>query len=246
MEFSFGKDVEMAHPQDDEESVTRGVDQARNRDLSSPEARYGERLRRNMSASVLRDRIMTAETTALHNTFEGLRDSDVLTDSVALILGARRKYIAGEGKSAAYAALLNADLASTVPNVYLIDEHALSTLNVLTDVRPSDVLILFSVRRYRRSSVRFGSLFREAGGKVVVITDSNDAPPSAAADRVIVADTGSASFADSPTALAAVCHLLSTLATASAKGARRRLAQRDTLQRELDLYVSTDEERRSP
>ena len=36
--------------------------------------------------------------------------------------------------------------------------------------------------------------------------------------------------------VAAVCHLLSTLTTASAKGARRRLATRDELNHEMNLY----------
>ncbi|WP_244857806.1 MurR/RpiR family transcriptional regulator [Agromyces archimandritae] len=207
-----------------------------NRALSSPQARYGERLRRNVSATALQERVMDAETASLAHTFERLRADAALPDAAAILLGARRKYIAGEGKSAAYAALLNADLASTVPNVYFVDGHALTTLTVLSDVRPSDVLVLFSMRRYRRETVTLGRLFHEAGGSLVVVTDREDAPLAEYADSLIVVDTGSASYADSPTAIAAVCHLLSALTTASAKGARRRLAVRDELLDDLALY----------
>jgi hypothetical protein len=46
--------------------------------------------------------------------------------------------------------------------------------------------------------------------------------------------TDSASYADSPTA-AAVARILATLATASAKGARRRMEKREHLTRILQL-----------
>jgi hypothetical protein len=42
---------------------------------------------------------------------------------------------------------------------------------------------------------------------------------------------------DAPTAVVAISHLLSTLATASAKGARRRLAKRDRIGAVLHDYV---------
>ena len=120
--------------------------------------------------------------------------------------------------------------------MFVIDGRALSPLTVLTDVRSSDVLIAFSMRRYREETVRFGRLFHEAGGQLVVITDSDQAPLAEVATAVIRVHTGSASYADSPTAVAAVCHLLSALTTASAKGARRRLAGRDRYAAELGLH----------
>ncbi|MGG1908946.1 SIS domain-containing protein [Microbacterium sp. NRRL B-14842] len=103
-------------------------------------------------------------------------------------------------------------------------------------MRASDVLIAFSLRRYREETVRLGRLFHEAGGQLVVITDSEDAPLASIATSLIRVRTGSASYADSPTPVAAVCHLLSALTTASAKGARRRLAERDRLVARLGLY----------
>ena len=70
------------------------------------------------------------------------------------------------------------------------------------------------------------------------MTHSADAPLAQfSTPRPIQVQTGSASYADSPTAAAAVCHLLSTLTTASAKGARRRLQVRDQISRDLDIYL---------
>ena len=204
--------------------------------LVSPQQRYGERLRTNLSAEAVQTRIIEAETRSLSRTFEELTASGAVPRAATIMLGARRRYLAGAGKSAAYADLLNADLGATLSNVFLVDGRALTALTVLTDVRSSDVLVLFSLRRYRGETVRLGRLFHQAGGQLVVVTDSPEAPLAGIAQALIVVNTGSASYADSPTAVAAVCHLLSALTTASAKGARRRLSTRDEIGTALDLY----------
>jgi DNA-binding MurR/RpiR family transcriptional regulator len=212
----------------------------RDRSLSSPNARFGDRFRTSVSASTVQARVVEAETRSLTTTFSELVRTGAAARASALIVGARRKFIAGEGKSATYAELLDSDLSATLSNVFLVDGRALSGLTVLTDVRASDVLVVFSMRRYRRESLRLGKLFKQAGGQLVVVTDSEDAPLAPLADALITVHTGSASYADSPTAVAAVCHLLSALTSSSAKGARRRLAERDDLAQALDLYETTD------
>ena len=63
--------------------------------------------------------------------------------------------------------------------MFLIDGHALTPLTVLTDVRDKDLLIAFSLRRYRRETTKIGELFHAAGGKLVLVTDSDDAPSPA-------------------------------------------------------------------
>jgi len=211
-------------------------DNERDRSLASPGERYGDRFRTNISAEALQARVIEAETRALARTFDELGRSGDVPRAAALILGARRRYVTGRGKAAAYAELLGADLGATLSNVFLVDGRALTPLTVLTDVRASDVLVAFTMRRYREETVRFGELFHEAGGQLVLITDSADAPLTDIAATVIHVHTRSASYADSPTAVAAACHLLSTLTTASAKGARRRLTVRDELASALHLY----------
>ncbi|GAA5205981.1 MurR/RpiR family transcriptional regulator [Microbacterium kyungheense] len=219
-------------------------DGERDRSLVSPGERYGDRFRTNISAEALQARVIEAETRALARTFEELGRSGDVPRAAALILGARRRYITGRGKAAAYAELLGADLGATLSNVFLVDGRALTPLTVLTDVRASDVLVAFTMRRYREETVRFGELFHEAGGQLLLITDSADAPLTDIAATVIHVHTRSASYADSPTAVAAACHLLSTLTTASAKGARRRLTVRDELASALHLYrPESDKER---
>ncbi|WP_309127433.1 SIS domain-containing protein [Microbacterium sp.] len=215
--------------------MTRTEDEG-DRALVSPGARFGERFRTNLSAEVLQAKIIETETRSLARTFDELTRTGAVSRAATLILGARRRYIAGRGKAVAYADLLAADLSATLSNVFLVDDRSLSPLTVLTDVRATDVLVLFTMRRYREESIRFGERFRRAGGELIVVTDSDDAPLTDVASAVIKVHTHSASYADSPTAVAAVCHLLSTLTTASAKGARRRLAARDELAADLGLH----------
>lgn len=217
------------------------LDDSRDRQLSSPGERYGERFRTNISAEALQARVIEAETHALALTFAELGSSGDVPRAVALILGARRRYITGRGKGAAYADLLGADLSTTLSNVFVVDGRSLTDLTVLTDVRATDVLVAFTMRRYREETIRFGELFRAAGGELIVVTDSVDAPLADAASVLLPVHTRSASSADSPTAIAAVCHLLGTLTAASAKGARRRLTARDALAQELHIYHHDDE-----
>lgn len=217
-------------------SEARRTEDESNRRLKSPGDRFGERIRANLSAEIMQSRVIENEKRSLELSLDELAATGEVPRAAALILGSRRRYISGEGKSSAYAHLLNADLSTTLSNVFLIDGRGLSPLTVLTDVRASDVLVLFSMRRYRDETIRLGRLFHKAGGQLVVITDSDDTPLSGLASALIRVHTESASYADSPTAIAAVCHLLSTLTTASAKGARRRLADRDRYAAELALY----------
>lgn len=222
--------------------IVNYTDEDLDRSLVSPKDRFGERLRTNLSAESIQARVVEHEIQMLTHTLENLVASGDVPRAAALILGARRRYISGEGKSAAFAQLLNSDLSATLSNVFLIDGRGLSQITVLSDVRASDVLIAFSMRRYREETVRLGRLFAEAGGQLVVVTDSEKSPLAGIATALIKVDTGSASYADSPTSVASVCHLLSTLTTVSAKGARRRLTARDRYASEMRIYLPEEEQ----
>lgn len=206
------------------------------RQLLTQGARYGARIR-GTSAQKLRERVMEKELAALVHTFERLRGDDAILRAATAIVSSRRRYVAGVGKSAAFASLLAGDLAAGLANVFQIDGQGLHAIDVLTDVRPQDVLVCFSVRRYRVETVELGGEFLRRGGSLVVVTDSPDAPLALDGAVVIAVDTGSGSFADSPTSVAAVCQLLSSLTIASAKGARRRLQVRDALGDTLHQYL---------
>lgn len=221
-----------------EASSRRAAAEAENRRLTSPDARYGARLRRS-SASALLSAVAEAERANLDHTLTRLQADGTLELAAAKVVAARRRFVLGTAKSRAHATLLHLELSPSLAGVTLVDEG--SAIDVLSDVRPTDVLVAFSFRRYARQTVTVARAFARAGGHVVAITDDADSPLAAAGHTTVVVGTGSASFADSPTAISAVVHALATLTAASAKGARRRLARREELARALTTYSDPEE-----
>lgn len=211
------------------------AEHAENRRLSSPGERFGARLQRRSSAA-LQNRVIDQETRNLAEAFQRVAADGSVGRAAATVVAARRRFVMGAGKAFAYASLLAIDLSAGMSNVTLVDGTVVRHLDVLGDVRDTDVLVAISLRRYRRETIAVAEQFAAAGGSLVAITDAADAPLASIAGDAIVVPTDSASFADSPTSVAAVVHLLTTLTTASAKGARRRLAERDRLAGELDIY----------
>ena len=204
-----------------------------NSELSSPDARFEARMPRRSSAETLARRVVEQEQANLARALAAVTADGSVARAAAKVAAARRRFTLGRGKSGAYAALVAADLSASMAGVYVVGDDV---IDLLCDVRASDVLIAFSFRRYARTTPRVAEEFKRAGGTLVGVTDAADSHLAAISDVPVVVSTGSASYADSPTAVAAVCHLLVTLAAASAKGARRRLARRDVLAGVLDTY----------
>jgi DNA-binding MurR/RpiR family transcriptional regulator len=211
-----------------------------NRQLSSPDERFGARLQRRSTATTLLQQVVAQETANLTATLERLRADGSLEQAARRIVAAKRRFVTGGSKSWSYASLLATDLSASMANVILIDGTVVRAVDVLSDVRPGDVLVAFSLRRYARSTIAVAEEFAAAGGAVVGVTDDAGSAVARAADVAVVVSTDSASYADSPTAVAAVVHILATLAAASAKGARRRLARRDVLTARLGVYADGD------
>ena len=208
-----------------------------NRELTSPQERYDARLQRR-SSTLLQRRVVEQERASIDEALDQILADESIAQAAARIVAARRRFIVGSAKSFSYASLLAFDLGTALSQVTLIDGTVVRGVDVLADVRSNDLMVAFSFRRYRRDTVDIAQRFAEAGGELVAVTDFEDAPLAKIADQAIYVATGSASYVDSPTVVASVLHVLATLTTASAKGARRRLVERDRLNTELGLYVN--------
>jgi DNA-binding MurR/RpiR family transcriptional regulator len=213
---------------------------AANRQLSTPDERYGARLQRRSTATALLQQVVAQETANLTATLERLQADGSLEQAARRIVAAKRRFVTGGSKSWSYASLLATDLSASMANVTLIDGTVVRAVDVLSDVRPGDVLVAFSLRRYARSTIAVAEEFAAAGGTVVGVTDDVESAVARVSEVAVVVDTDSASYADSPTAVSAVVHIIATLAAASAKGARRRLARRDVLTARLGVYTDGD------
>jgi DNA-binding MurR/RpiR family transcriptional regulator len=211
-----------------------------NRQLTTPDERYGARLQRRSTATALLKQVVAQETANLAAALERLQADGSLEQAARTIVAAKRRFVTGGSKSWSYASLLATDLSASMANVVLIDGTVVRAVDVLADVRPGDVLVAFSLRRYARSTIAVAEEFAAAGGVVVGVTDDAQSAVARVAEVSVVVSTDSASYADSPTAVAAVVHILATLAAASAKGARRRLARRDVLTTRLGVYAEVE------
>jgi DNA-binding MurR/RpiR family transcriptional regulator len=211
-----------------------------NRQLTTPDERFGARLQRRSTATALLQQVVAQETANLSATLHRLQADGSLEQAARRIVAGKRRFVTGGSKSWSYASLLATDLSASMANVMLIDGTVVRAVDVLSDVRPGDVLVAFSLRRYARSTIAVAEEFAAAGGTVVGITDDERSAVARVADVAVVVSTDSASYADSPTAVAAVVHILATLAAASAKGARRRLARRDVLTAKLGVYAEVE------
>jgi DNA-binding MurR/RpiR family transcriptional regulator len=211
-----------------------------NRRLTTPDERYGARLQRRSTATALLKQVVAQETANLAATLDRLQADGSLEQAARTIVAAKRRFVTGGSKSWSYASLLATDLSASMANVVLIDGTVVRAVDVLADVRPGDVLVAFSLRRYARSTIAVAEEFAAAGGVVVGVTDDAQSAVARVAEVSVVVSTDSASYADSPTAVAAVVHILATLAAASAKGARRRLARRDVLTARLGVYAEVE------
>ncbi|GLY06769.1 MULTISPECIES: SIS domain-containing protein [Actinoplanes] len=204
--------------------------------MTTPAERFDRNVQRR-SAKVLKQRVLEQQRAEFGKALAWAAEHDAIERAAALIVSARRRFLLGYGKSHGYASLLATDLSGGLSGVHLVGDGALRPLDVLGDIRQGDLLVAVSMERYRRETVEVASAYVRHGGDLVLITDAEDAPLAGAATARIVIGADSASFANSPTAVALALHLLATLTIASSKGAGRRLRDRDALAAELGLYV---------
>ncbi|MBO0597017.1 MurR/RpiR family transcriptional regulator [Nesterenkonia sp. E16_7] len=220
-------------PQDTAEKRTPQT----HRGPDNPAARFGASMAPRASAKTLQARLIRKERENLERVFASFETEESVARAAALIAGARRRFIVGHGRSAAFAHLLDLDLSHGLSQVSLIDGQSTRSIDVLTDVRGTDVLVAFSLRRYRRETAELVRAFAQRGGTVVAVTDSTESPLVEPATELVIVPTDSASVTDSATGIAAVIHLLTALTTTSAKGSRRRLTERESLIQEMGLYI---------
>ncbi|GAA2701723.1 MULTISPECIES: MurR/RpiR family transcriptional regulator [Actinoplanes] len=208
---------------------------------STPADRFDRNVQRR-SAKVLKQRVLEQQRTEFDQALGWAAEQDSIERTAALIVSARRRFLIGYGKSQSYASLLAADLSAGLSGVHLVDGAPLRALDVLSDIRRGDLLVAVSLERYRRETVEVASAYVRHGGELALITDAEDAPLAGLAAARIVVAPRSASYVNSPTSIVLALHLLATLTTASAKGAGRRLRERDALAAELGLYGLPAEE----
>lgn len=205
------------------------------RRLAAPDLRFTIRDVEHGDRSGLR-RICAHEQDNVADTLNALQANGALELAARAILTSRHRWIFGDLKSTGYAALLAADLTAVLRDVTLIEPSPANALAALCDANPGDSLTVFSFRDYSTMSLRVAREFRAARATVVALTDSYTSPICEFADQVLPIETRSVTMTHSPTAVAAVGHVLASLAAAGAKGAARRIERRKQLARAIGCY----------
>ena len=125
-------------------------------------------------------------------------DRSAFAQSVETLLSAKNVYIVGVRSSAAIASYMNFYFRKMLDNVRLVDSSATSEmLEQMHHVTQGDVVIGISLPRYSGRTVKTLQFAHDCGAKVLVITDSHDAPAAKSADYVLVAKSDMVSVVDS-------------------------------------------------
>jgi DNA-binding MurR/RpiR family transcriptional regulator len=207
-----------------------------NRKVAEPDLSFTSREGDTTDRSSLR-RVLGHEQDNLAETLEALQSNGALELAARAILGSRRRWVFGDMKSIGYASLLATDLSLSLRDVTLIQPSPASAVTALLDAHPTDTLTAFSFRKYSQLTLRVAREFDELGATVIALTDDYASPICEFADHVLPINTGSESGTHSPTAVAAVGHILASLAAAGAKGATRRARRRNDVAAALQCYL---------
>lgn len=170
-----------------------------------------QELVRNRLTSVQRlegtgDRLGTQDVVSmvLHSDLESIRmtgealDRSELDRAVQTIIDARNIYIVGVRSSAAIALYMSHYFRNIFDNVRLVSSSATSEMmEQMLHVGEHDVVVGISLPRYSSRTVKLLKFAKDNGARVVVITDSTDAPTVQYADHTLLAKSDMVSVVDS-------------------------------------------------
>ncbi|MEJ7870934.1 MAG: MurR/RpiR family transcriptional regulator [Rubrobacteraceae bacterium] len=160
---------------------------------------------------------------------------DELPKAAAAISQAATVYVLGDRESYGLASFLHRRLHTILANVRLIEP---SFADDITCVRDSDVVVACLFRRYSRLTVALVEKAREAGARIVLVTDGENHDSASAQDQVLVAATESPRFQWSMVApLAVIESLVVEVAAVDPRVTYQRLEATDRFKREHDIFL---------
>jgi len=162
-------------------------------------------------------------------------DRRTFDETVDTILNARKIYILGVRSSATIAFFLHFYFNYIFDNVRMVNTSSPSEVfEQFARVEKEDVVIVISYPRYSRSAVQATKACREAGAKIVAITDSRRSPVAVYADHLLLAKMDMVSLVDS---LVAPLSLVNALIVAIGQRREKELAETfSNLERIWDEY----------
>lgn len=154
-----------------------------------------------------------------------------------LILSSEHVYIAGFRGSATVATHLGLLLSQFIKGVRFFSKADSGCVEAMLDCGREDCVILSGVERYSKMTVILSEMAREAGCRLIVLTDKITAPIAAGADVVFLAECASPSAMNS---FLSAIYIVETLGFEVSRKLgvqpRRRLERLDKYLSQLQLY----------
>ncbi|MEJ2060636.1 MAG: MurR/RpiR family transcriptional regulator [Gammaproteobacteria bacterium] len=158
--------------------------------------------------------------------------SDAQIDAIAALLGDRRRpvYLVGGRFTDPIARYATAHLRIIRPHVVHLDGQESGWRDRLLDMTRSNILVLFDIRRYQQSLLRFAEAAAKRQVTVVLFTDQWLSPISRVAKHVVAARTSVPSLWDSSAALFVLVEaLLGRITENSAPASVKRIRQMERM-----------------
>lgn len=199
--------------------------------LASPAERADAVAADSLSARACLHQALLHDQHNLQATFAGLDPAQFESALRLLLQRKARLHVLGHRQAAPLAGYAALYLNLCRPGVRQLNTGGPQSLeDQLLWLGAHDVLLLFTFRRYSVTALKAAQAFRQAGGAVVLITDSAQAPAARWADAMLVAHCSSASPFDSYTAAMSLCNaLLSALAQRSKQALGEAVARGEAL-----------------
>jgi DNA-binding MurR/RpiR family transcriptional regulator len=149
-------------------------------------------------------------------------------------------FVLGFRKSFGLAVYAHQLLAMLRPGVILMPTAESSFPEALQDVRPEDVIVAITVRRYARSTLEAIDYCRDAGAYVIAVSDTLAGPATPRANVVFAGAADGVSLFDSGVSILFVLEaLVNGVASRIREGASERLRQGEALGRRFAVFEKT-------
>jgi DNA-binding MurR/RpiR family transcriptional regulator len=177
-------------------------------------------------------RVMLEDAENIRRTVEELTSAE-FDDAVEALLAAQRVFLFGSRGSLGLALMLGMGIRLLLPDVRILSETAGDLADQLIPLRPSDVLVAFSMRRVDRVAVDVVRQACTAGAHVIVVTDHRSSVITRLASNPLVVRSSSPRLTAS---YATGASLVNALITATSLRARDQASP--TLQRAEQVWAT--------
>lgn len=157
-------------------------------------------------------------------------DSQAYRTAADLVAAASRVYVVGHRACAGLASALSVMLGCVRSDVQSLPSQR-PMIDSLIDLTPQDAVILIGCDRYSSDTVFAGRMAREAGSRIVALTDQCSSPLCQGADAVIFCSAEGLSFYNSYAALMMAMEVLTGLVS------RRNQEQNETRLKRMEEYL---------